>query len=230
MNKNQHISQILAGILSLLLLYPTLIIAEEGPGFSGLTLVQIYNTENLKKIAVEKGETAYKKHCTECHGEEGTGKTGIPDLTNGLWIWGGSLSDLEISIRYGIRSGHALQRYSEMPAYTNQDYLSEAQINDLVEYVLSIAGKEADKDAVKRAENDFEDICAECHNYSGTGRMEYYGAPDLTDYYWLYGENKEAIFTSIAKGRIGVSPAFEDVLDDDAIKMITIYVHYLSHF
>ncbi|MBF8269473.1 MAG: Cbb3-type cytochrome c oxidase subunit, partial [Gammaproteobacteria bacterium] len=49
--------------------------AEDAADFSGLTLVQLYNNEALKKIAVEKGGAAYKQHCAQCHGVDGTGKT-----------------------------------------------------------------------------------------------------------------------------------------------------------
>ena len=226
MNK---ISSGLFYVLMMVFLLPGAGYPDENQDFSGLTLVQIFNSGNLKNIAIEKGKVAYVKHCAECHGEDGTGKSGVSDLTNGLWLWGGSLSDLEITIRYGIRSGHELQRFSQMPAYTDQDFLSKDQINDLVEYTLSIAYQEADQDAVKRAASNFETICSECHDYNGSGRMEYYGAPDLTDYYWLYGDSKEVIYKSIADGRMGISPAFDNMLDNETIKFITIYTYSLAH-
>jgi len=229
MNKNMLFTYYLTGTLLLTMVHATAGKAADTADFSGLTLVQIYNNEDLKKIAVDKGGASFKQHCAECHGVDGAGKTGVPDLTNGLWLWGGSLSDHEITIRYGIRSGHALQRFSEMPAYKDYDPLTAAQIDDLVEYVLNISMQEADQTAVLRAANDFENICSECHNYNGAGRMEYYGAPDLTDYYWLFGETREAIHKSIADGQSGVSPAFEGKLDNETIKMLAIYVHYLTH-
>jgi len=229
MKKNKLFTYYLTGTLLLTLIHSTAGKTAETADFSGLTLVQLYNNEAMKSTAIEKGGAAFMQHCAECHGEDGTGKTGVSDLTNGIWLWGGSLSDLEITIRYGIRSGHALQRFSEMPAYKDYELLNADQLNDLVEYTLSISMQEADAEAVKRAAPNFESICSECHDYNGSGRMEYYGAPDLTDFYWLFGETREAIRTSIVDGRAGVSPAFEGKLDNETIKMLTIYVFSLSH-
>lgn len=219
----------LFGCLVLATIHPSIANAQDTADISGLTLVQLFNNEKLKTIAIEKGGTAFQQHCAECHGADATGKTGVPDLTNGIWLWGGSLSDLEISIRYGIRSGHSMQRFSEMPAYKNYELLNADQLNDLVEYTLSLSMQEADPEAVKRAAPNFENICSECHDYNGRGRMEYYGAPDLTDYYWLYGESKDAIRVSIVDGRAGVSPAYDGKLDNETIKMLVIYIHSLTH-
>lgn len=228
MPKKQALTALLASAL-LCCIGISAALADNAADFSGLTLVQLWNNADLKKIALAKGAVAYKKNCATCHGEDGTGNTGVSDLTNGVWLWGSALSDIEIDIRYGIRSGHPLQRFSEMPPYKDYTPLQPAQIDDLVQYVLSISMQEADAAAVQRASGNFENICAECHNYGGTGRAEYYGAPDLTDFYWLYGEGKDAIRASINDGRKGVSPAFEGKLDNATIKMLTIYVYSLSH-
>jgi len=199
-------------------------------GFSGPTLVQIYNTESLKNPAMEHGRRVFKRECAECHGDDGIGKAGVPDLTTGIWLWGGSLSEIETTIRYGIRSGHGLQRFSEMPGYRGTELLTEQDIKDQVEYVIAISLREADKEAVSRAKEKFESICSECHDYDGTGRREYYGAPDLTDYDWIYGDSRDDIYKSIADGRLGASPAFEDKLDNETIKAVSIFVYSLSHY
>ena len=211
-------------------LLPGVSLAAGHADISGPTLVQIYNTPELKAQAVEAGEPLFQQHCSSCHAADGTGSPGVPDISTGIFMWGGSLSDLEVTIRYGIRSGHEFQRYSEMPAYTDQDFLSKERINDLVEYVLSIAYQDADKSAVDRAAGDFEQICSECHDYAGTGRKEYYGAPDLTDFSWQYGNSRETLFDTIAKGRKGVSPAFDQALDNEAIKDLTVYIYDKSHY
>lgn len=229
MKKIIDIVPVLTGVLFITCMNTPIAVSAEIQDLKGLTLVQIYNNDDLKKTALEKGGAAFVKHCAECHGEDGTGKPGVSDLTNGTSLWGPSLSDVEITTRYGIRSGHARQRFSEMPAYGGADIFTDDQIRDLVEYTLSIAYLEADEEAAKRAQQDFEDTCSECHDYSGTGRKEYYGAPDLTDFYWQYGESREAIYKSITDGRKGVSPAFDDRLDNETIKAVVIYTYNLSH-
>ena len=206
------------------------VMAADVGALDGLTLVQMYNDETTKASMLESGRNAFVQHCSVCHVDDATGKPGVPDFTTGIFMWGGSLSDMEVTIRYGIRSGHEHQRYSEMPAYTDQDFLSTERINDLVEYVLSIAYQEADGDAAQRAAGDFEDICSECHTYAGTGRQEYYGAPDLTDFVWQYGNRREDIYKSIAEGRHGISPAFDGILDNQSIKALAIYVYDISHY
>jgi cytochrome c oxidase cbb3-type subunit 3 len=229
MSKKYSFSKLYACLLLLAMLDPCHALAQDTGDFTGPTLVQLFNDGTLRAIAIDKGAAAFRQHCAECHGEDGAGNSGVSDLTNGLWLWGGSLSDLETTIRYGIRSGHDLQRFSEMPAYKDYELLNTDQLNDLVEYTLSIAMQEADAEAVKRAAQNFESICSECHDYNGTGRMEYYGAPDLTDYYWQYGDSREAIHDSIVNGRKGVSPAFDGKMDNETIKMLTIYVYSLTH-
>ena len=198
--------------------------------FGGPTLVQIYNTTDLKAIAMEEGRRVFSAECAGCHGADAAGTPGVPDLTTGIWLWGGSLSDIEVTVRYGIRSAHELRRFSEMPAYLGSDLLTEADINDLTEYVLAISGQDAEKEAVTRAGEKFEAFCSECHDYDGKGLKEYFGAPDLTDFDWIYGNDREAIYASIAHGRLGVSPAYDGKLDNDAIKAVTIYVYSLSHY
>lgn len=217
-------------VLALQCLYAGIASAEDENPLDGLTLVQIYNNGEIKNTALELGKAAFAEHCSSCHGEDATGSPGVPDMTSGIFLWGGSLSDMEVTTRYGIRSGHDLQRYSQMPAYTDQDFLSPDRINDLVEYVLDIAYREADKTAAARAADDFEQICSECHAYAGTGRQEYYGAPDLTDFIWQYGDSREALYESIANGRMGISPAFDGSLDNETIKALAIYVYDISHY
>ena len=234
MNKTTVTRLSRSGFLSSLSLALSLVIpagqAQEAVDLGDLTLVQIYNSAELKDLAVAGGEAAFAEHCVACHGEDGSGKTGIPDLVDYDWLWGSALSDIETSIRYGIRSGHDLQRYSEMPAYEDTGLLTNTEIDDQVEYLLALSGGEADAAAVARAEGNFEAICSECHDLDGKGLIEWYGAPNLTDDYWLYGGSREEIRASIANGLLGASPAWDDVLDNNTIKMLAIYVYYLTHY
>lgn len=75
--------------------------------------------------------------CAACHGADGRGNTmlGAPDLTDNDWLHGGSLADIEQSIREG-RSG-------EMPAH--EKILSPERIHVLAAYVMSLSTKEQDE-------------------------------------------------------------------------------------
>ena len=73
------------------------------------------------------GEPVFKTTCSACHGPEGTGnpQLGAPNLTDGIWLYGGAPAAIETSIRDG-RSG-------QMPAWRSR--LSDADIHLLTGYV-----------------------------------------------------------------------------------------------
>lgn len=81
--------------------------------------------------AATAGETAYMGTCIACHGPEGKGNPmlGAPNLSDGVWLYGGTAEAIEKSIREG-RQGH-------MPAWSPR--LSDAQIHVLVGYVHHLA-------------------------------------------------------------------------------------------
>jgi len=58
--------------------------------------------------------------------------------------------------------------------------------------------------------------------------MQAVGAPNLTDTVWLYGGSRNAVEDTIRNGRNGVMPAWETVLGEDKIHLISAYVYSLS--
>ena len=70
------------------------------------------------------GRTAYLQFCAACHGGDGTGNPllGAPDLTDGVYLYGGDLK----AVRHSIAAG----RNGEMPAFGER--LDDAQIKLLV--------------------------------------------------------------------------------------------------
>ncbi len=111
-----------------------------------------------------------------------------------------------------------------MPAFGRDNLLTAAQINDLVEYVRSISGQDADAAAVARAKPVFAEQCAQCHGPEGKGDRTQ-GAPDLTDGIWLYGGDRDTLRATIANARQGVMPAWAGRLDDATIAALAVYVH-----
>ena len=73
-----------------------------------------------------------------------------------------------------------------------------------------------------------EKVCAACHGVDGKGNQEL-GAPDLTDDYWLYGNSKESMRTTITQGRHGVMPAHRELLGETRARLVASYVWSLSH-
>ena len=83
--------------------------------------------EEYEAHDVTKGQTSYGQFCVACHGATGEGSVplGAPNLTDGVWLYGGSLKDIEQTIAFG-RHGH-------MPAFGER--LDDTQIRMLVAWL-----------------------------------------------------------------------------------------------
>ncbi len=77
------------------------------------------------------GETVFQTYCVACHGPDGTGNPalGAPNLTNGVWLYGGSAEQIAQTLRSG--------RNGMMPAF--KDTLSEDKIHILTAYVYGLS-------------------------------------------------------------------------------------------
>lgn len=82
--------------------------------------------------AAERGKKIFADNCVACHGEEGKGNQdmGAPNLTDGIWLYGGKLADIERTIETG--------RGGVMPYWTGR--LDPVTIKMLAAYVHSLGG------------------------------------------------------------------------------------------
>ena len=66
-----------------------------------------------------------------CHGTEGLGNPllGAPNLANGIWLYGGTESEIQHTLRVG--------RNGQMPAFGEQ--LSEDKIHLITSYIYSLS-------------------------------------------------------------------------------------------
>ncbi|MEQ8485189.1 MAG: cytochrome-c oxidase, cbb3-type subunit III [Pseudomonadales bacterium] len=87
--------------------------------------------QSTDAAAAERGAAAYRTFCVACHGPGGKGNPalGAPDLSNDIWLYGGSADQIAHTLRHG--------RNGNMPAFA--DVLSEAQIHVLAAYVTSLS-------------------------------------------------------------------------------------------
>lgn len=192
------------------------------------SLEEIETDRELQQFALAMGESAFGDNCATCHGAGGVGFVGYPSLADDVWLWDGTLQGIEYTLRNGIRhEGNIDTRMSAMPAYGRFDMLSDDQIDDLVEKVFILSGRDGDPAAAARADETFATQCAACHGPDGTGNRDL-GAPNLTDAEWLYGSDREAIYTTIYNARNSHMPAWEGRLDDATIKALAVYVHTLG--
>ncbi len=189
---------------------------------------QISKDPELLRFAMRGGEVVFKDNCAPCHGLGGAGQLHFPSLADDDWLWGGTLADIEQTVRHGIRYYDDPEtRDSQMPSFGADGILEPDQIDDVVQYVLSLSGRAEDPAAAERGKEVFLDNCAACHGEDGKGSREV-GAPNLTDDIWLYGGEAENIRAQVYKPRHGVMPAWQGRLKDEWIKMATIYVHNLG--
>lgn len=188
------------------------------------SLEEIRSDPELLAIAEQGGAAAFAENCAGCHGTGGQGNPNYPVLADDAWIWGGTLQDIQQTIRYGVRSGHEQTRTGVMPAYGETGILDREQISDLTEYVLSLTGRSENAEAAERGGRLFAEQCVSCHGPDGAGNREF-GAPPLNDQIWLYGGSRDAISRQIYNPRLGVMPPWEGRLSDATIKMLTVYVH-----
>ncbi len=188
------------------------------------SLEQIERDPDLQAHALAIGQSVFGDNCASCHGVGGAGAKGYPNLRDDVWLWGGSLQDIEHTIRVGIRAGHDDTRTSLMPAFGRDRMLDSGQISDLTEYVVALSGGQADPAAVSRAGQLYADNCAACHAPNGAGMQEM-GAPNLTDREWLYGSDRASISGQIHNGRNGVMPTWEGRFSPAVIKALAVYIH-----
>ena len=198
----------------------------EGAGLKGASLEQIEKDPAMQSYAFAVGQSIFGDNCAVCHGAGGLGGKGYPNLRAGVWLWGGSLEDIQRTITYGIRSGDPDARVSQMPAFGRDQILKSDQIDDLTEYVVWLSHRAADAAAVQRAAPLFAANCAVCHGASGTGNQQV-GAPNLADAgrQWLYGSDRASIHDQIWNAHGGVMPGWGHRFSPNTIKALAVYVH-----
>lgn len=87
-------------------------------------------------IKVVFGRAKFASACVACHGPGGTGNQalGAPNLSDKVWLHGGSMETVMETIRKG--------RASTMPEF--KDFLGEAKVHVLASYVWSLSADKAD--------------------------------------------------------------------------------------
>jgi mono/diheme cytochrome c family protein len=215
----------------------------------------IVKSIRMNGSAMLLGKRVYDKHCAACHGADlkGIPDQHTPDLTDAEWQYSGDdlasgglvkfPSDVEWTVRYGIRSNHPNSRgvEADMLAYNpkfrteedtkefgDKEFLTPAEIDDVVEYVLEISGQQANAAKAARGKTLFNDgskgNCFDCHGEDATGNPPI-GSTNLTEKrLYLYGADRASVLESVTKGRRGVMPAFEGTLKPEEIKAVSVYV------
>ena len=192
--------------------------------FEGDSMDEIRQDETLMTIVTGAAPAIWGDNCAVCHGREGRGGPGFPNLVDASWLWGGSDEAVLETLRVGINSPHPETRYSEMMAFGAGGILTRDQIRTVAAYVRSLSGLETPPPAVlDEGASIFAENCASCHGEDATGIVEL-GAPNLTDEFWIYGSGADTLFETIHDGRQGWMPAWDGRLTEAERKMLAVYL------
>jgi len=194
---------------------------------AALTVDDISKDPQLLEFSLAGGQAVFNENCAQCHGVGGQGQKGYPVLADDNWLWGGTLAQIEQTVRHGIRSEDADTRQSQMPRFGADSILTPDQIKDVAEYVVALSGGDADAAGKERGSKVFAENCVACHGQNGEGNKEL-GAPSLTNNIWQFTGDRAAFAAQVTSPKHGVMPAWQGRLNDDRIKMVTVYVHSLG--
>ena len=164
------------------------------------------------------GERLYLTYCSQCHGSDGRGAPGYPNLADNDWLWGGTPEAIETTIMGG--------RNGVMPAL-GAALGGEADVKNMANYVLSLSGAKHDAAMAAAAQPKFA-VCAACHGADGKGNIAL-GAPNLTDNIWLFSPSIESISETIRNGRNLQMPAQAEALGQEKVRILSGYIWSLSH-
>ena len=111
---------------------------DEALGYEAVDQVTEYvvhlSGREADSLQVAKGRQHFNTYCIACHGSHGKGNKilGAPDLTNDIWLYGGS----RVQIAQVVRRG----RHGVMPAFG--DRLSEDKVRILAAWVMQLEVKQ----------------------------------------------------------------------------------------
>ena len=167
--------------------------------------------------AVKVGQRLFLQNCSQCHGSDARGQLGFPNLTDNAWLYGGEPEAIVTTVMDG--------RIGEMPAWI--DVLGEDGVKEVVSYTLSLSGRKVNAREAAAGKSRFV-VCAACHGTDGKGNPAV-GAPDLTDNNWLYGDSRAAVTETVTNGRMGVMPAWKDIMGEEKVQLVSAYVWSLTN-
>jgi len=114
------------------------VLGQEGV-FNVAEYVLSLSGRQVNADAAAAGKEKFQQICAACHGADGKGNTamGAPNLTDNIWLYGGSQAAIIKTITNG-RNGH-------MPAHG--EFLGEAKVQLLAAYVWSLSNQPEQKAA-----------------------------------------------------------------------------------
>jgi cytochrome c oxidase cbb3-type subunit 3 len=181
--------------------------------FTAMTAEQLARDSTAMGI----GGRLFLNNCAQCHGSDGRGSKGFPNLTDNDWLGAGTPEYIAKTITEG--------RVGMMPTMAAAVGSSE-DVKNVANYVLSLSGSAHNSVAAQLGKEKFV-VCAACHGSDGKGNPTL-GAPNLTDKIWLHGWGEAAVVAMVTAGKNNVMPAQGRLLTPDQIHVLAAYVWSLS--
>jgi cytochrome c oxidase cbb3-type subunit 3 len=182
--------------------------------FASMTVPQLAGDAK----AMSTAHNLFQNNCAQCHGSDGGGAKGFPNLSDQNWQWGGDPDTVVQTITGG--------RMAAMPPWG--EVLGADGVQEAVAYVQALSGQPSDAAKAAAGKVRFETVCAACHGIDGKGNP-LLGAPNLTDSIWLYGSDTASLTETLTRGRNGQMPAFGDKLGAERVRLLAGYVTKLSN-
>jgi cytochrome c oxidase cbb3-type subunit 3 len=163
--------------------------------------------------ALAIGRNLFLNNCAACHGSDGGGAPGFPNLTDKDWLWGGDPDTVVATISNG--------RTGVMPAWG--PVLGTQGVENVLDYVFSLQGRKLEAGDVEAGKAKFAELCAACHGADAHGNPAM-GAPNLADGTWLHGGALTTVRATIENGRTGAMPPHLARLGETRVKLLAAYV------
>ena len=113
--------------------------------------------------------------------------------------------------------------WSQYGQYDQEVAASEAKLESVYAAFdgLSIEELSSNPDALAIGANTYQNFCAQCHGSDARGARGY---PNLTDDAWMWGGSAEAVYQTVANGRMGVMAPLGLVVGDEGAERIIDYL------
>lgn len=197
---------------------------------SAASYAEIAADPDMTAFAQSMAKVLFADNCAACHGSGGQGKIGLfPNLADDDWLWGGSVQEIHATITHG--------RIGFMPSF--RPTFTDAQADDLADYVLSLSGHKVDPAKAAKGKVLFTGQgggCYYCHGMDAKG-LKSQGSANLTDNIWTIANvpgaptldaKRAAVRQVILNGVHRQMPTWEGRLSPADIKVLTVYVHTLG--
>ena len=180
--------------------------------FAGVPLAELAANSD----AVRLGRNTFMNNCASCHGSDGRGAKGFPNLTDGDWLHGGAPEVVYTSIANG-RNGVM----APMGAVVGDEGADQ-----IIDYLLADDGDTSEAVAIGK-QKFMTSGCIGCHGLDAGGNQAI-GAPNLRNGIFLHGGTREELRETIVNGRVNQMPAQLDLIGEDRVRLVTAYVLSLS--